>query len=37
VTVDFTANITDDRGNALTATSQMTATHRSGPEGEILE
>ena len=35
VTVDFTANITDDRGNALTATNQMTATHRRGPEGEI--
>ena len=35
VTVDFTANITDDRGNSLTATDQVTVAHRGGPRVEI--
>jgi hypothetical protein len=35
VTVDFTANITDDRGNALAAENQVTATHHDEPGAEI--
>jgi hypothetical protein len=35
VTCDFTANITDDRGNSLTASNQVTAMHRGGPRVEI--